>query len=484
MKFRYKVLIINIILLSIGIGTVGYFMIDKNVNLAIDSEIKNAIDENNMLQSAVEYELIGVANSDKISVTSTLNNVSAGVTSGMSANQSEVYIYYDNTLLYTNASHVTKQPENLINNATMGQKDYIISHENNEDYIYVTSYSRICDANLNIVNKRNITDVYNLIGQQIGYFRILLLIILLFCSTMMYIVSRLLTNPLEKLTKVSLAFGNGDYSVRSDVKTKDEVGKLSTTYNYMAQSVADHVDALEDMIKRQDQFVADFTHEIKTPMTTIIGYADTIRSRELSREKQIESASYIFSEGKRLESMSMKLFDLIYTKQHEINKKEFWVSQLMEEVSNSIEPALIAKNIKLETSYDNTKMIGDIDLLKSAFINLIDNARKASKQESSIIFKGEAYEDGYKISVKDCGTGISKEHISHITDAFYMIDKSRSRKEGGAGLGLSLASLIFKSHNADFNIDSTLGEGTCITLTFPEKNLCHIEEKEDDSYEE
>ena len=101
MKFRYKVLIINIILLSIGIGTVGYFMIDKNVNLAIDSEIKNAIDENNMLQSAVEYELIGVANSDKISVTSTLNNVSAGVTSGMSANQSEVYIYYDNTLLYT-----------------------------------------------------------------------------------------------------------------------------------------------------------------------------------------------------------------------------------------------------------------------------------------------------------------------------------------------------------------------------------------------
>ena len=99
MKFRYKVLIINIILLSIGIGTVGYFMIDKNVNLAIDSEIKNAIDENNMLQSAVEYELIGVANSDKISVTSTLNNVSAGVTSGMSANQSAVYIYYDNTLL-------------------------------------------------------------------------------------------------------------------------------------------------------------------------------------------------------------------------------------------------------------------------------------------------------------------------------------------------------------------------------------------------
>lgn len=471
MKFRYKVLIINIILLSIGIGTVGYFMIDKNVNLAIESEVKNAVDENNMLQSAVEYQLLGVANSGKMAVTSTLIEVSPNITAGMSANQSEVYIIYDNTQFYTNAEYKSEQPMKLIADATMGEKHYVITHENKRDFIYVTSCSQVSGCNLNVVNKRDISDAYDLIKQQIGYFRILLLIILLFCSSMMYIVSRLLTKPLEKLAEVSLAFGDGDYSVRSNIKSKDEVGELSNTYNYMAQSVSDHVDALEDMIKRQDQFVADFTHEIKTPMTTIIGYADTIRSRELSRENQIESASYIFSEGKRLETMSMKLFDLIYTKQHDLVKKKFWTGQLIEEVSNSIEPAVTAKNIKLETSFDNVSMIGDIDLLKSAFINLIDNARKASEAGSSIIFSGKLCDDGYKISVQDFGTGISEEHISHITDAFYMVDKSRSRKEGGAGLGLSLASLIFKNHNADFHIDSKLGEGTCITLTFPAENI-------------
>lgn len=467
MKFRYKVLIINIILLSIGIGTVGYFMIDKNVNLAIESEVKNAIDENNMLQSAVEYQLLGVANSGKLAVTATLLEVSGNITSGMSANQSDVYVIYDKTILYTNAKQKSSQPETLITDAVMGEKHYIFTHENNEDYIYVTSCSQVSGYNLNIVNRRNISDAYALIKQQVGYFRILLLIILLFCSSMMYIVSRLLTKPLETLAKVSVAFGDGDYTVRSNITSKDEVGELSTTYNYMAQAVSDHVDALEDMIKRQDQFVADFTHEIKTPMTTIIGYADTIRSRELSRENQIESASYIFSEGKRLEAMSMKLFDLIYTKQHELAKKNFWTGQLIEEVANSIEPAVTAKGIKLETSFDNVTMVGDIDLLKSAFINLIDNARKASKAGTSIIFSGKLCDEGYQISVQDFGTGISEEHISHITDAFYMVDKSRSRKEGGAGLGLSLASLIFKSHNANFHIDSKLGEGTCITLTFP-----------------
>ena len=83
----------------------------------------------------------------------------------------------------------------------------------------------------------------------------------------------------------------------------------------MAQAVSDHVDELNDMVHRREQFVADFTHEIKTPMTSIIGYADTMRSLELPREEQIMALGYIFSEGKRLESMSNKLFDLIYLRQ-------------------------------------------------------------------------------------------------------------------------------------------------------------------------
>lgn len=472
MKFRYKVLIINIILLSIGIGTVGFFMIDKNVRLAMDSQIKNAIDENNVLQSAVEYQLLGVANSGKIIITNTLTEVCPSITSGMSANQSEVYIIYNSLLVYTNAERQSEEPFHLTKDVELGEKQYILTHEDNRDYIYVTSCSRVSNANLHIVNRRDITDAYDLINKQSGYFRLLLCIILILCSSMMYIASRLLTTPLEKLNKVSLAFGNGDYSIRSDIHTQDEIGMLSDTYNQMAQSVEDHVDALEDMIKRQDQFVADFTHEIKTPMTTIIGYADTIRSRELSRENQIESASYIFSEGKRLEAMSFKLFDLIFAKQHEITKKEFWSGQLMESVANSMKPSLSRKEITLETTFENHRLLGDIDLLKSAFINLIDNARKASDTGSTIKFNGTLNESGYVISVQDFGTGISKEHISHITDAFYMVDKSRSRKEGGAGLGLSLACLIFKSHNACFAIESTLGVGTCISLTFPNDSVC------------
>lgn len=466
MKFRYKVLIINIILLSIGIGTVGYFMIDKNMSLALDAQIKNAIDENNMIQSAVEYQLLGVAGQSYVTINNTLKNASSNVIVGISANESDIYIIYNNSIVYTNSSTTSDYPAQLATNSILGEKQYIITDENNQHYIYSCSCSIISGAKLNIINKRNITETYNLMNNQLTYFRLVLILVVLACSIFMFIISILLTKPLERLKNVSDQFGKGDYSARAAVTTLDEVGELSNTYNQMAEAVEEHVEELQAMVERQDRFVADFTHEIKTPMTTIIGYADTIRSKELSRENQIMAASYIFSEGKRLETMSMKLFDLLYTKQQKLNIVPFSTKRLGDEIAESVSPSLEYKEIKFLVSVENATINGDIDLLKSSFINLIDNARKASAPGKEIHFLGSIKDNNYIFKVRDFGVGIPAEHLSKITDAFYMVDKSRSRKEGGAGLGLSLASLVFSSHNAKLDIESTPNVGTTFSITF------------------
>lgn len=468
MKFRYKVLLINIILLSIGIGIVGYFMIDHTMNLSMDTQIKTAIDENNLLQSSMEYQILSViATGSQTSITAKLNELAPSVALGVSANQSDVFLYYADKLLYQNTDSLSSYyPQTLYDAIGMGEKKYLLAKEDSGNYIYVCSCSVIGDNKLCVVNRKDITSVYLQMHQQLQYFFILLLATVLICSILMYLISRLLTKPLETLDRISKAFGKGDYAARAQVNTQDEVGDLAHTYNDMAQAVSEHIEALEDMIQRQDQFIADFTHEIKTPMTSIIGYADTLRSRELSREDQMLSASYIFHEGKRLEMMSRKLFDLIYTKQHEITKSRFWIGSLMDAVAESVEPALFKKHILLRTTYDQAYLDGDVELLRSAFINLIDNARKASEEGSEIRFTGTIEKNRYLIRVIDKGCGISKEHLAHITDAFYMVDKSRSRKEGGAGLGLSLASLIFRCHDAEFSIDSTIGAGTTIQISF------------------
>jgi signal transduction histidine kinase len=314
----------------------------------------------------------------------------------------------------------------------------------------------------------------SMINNNISLFRFFTVVILLVSGLIVYFTSMLLTRPLEKLNTVTDNFAQGSFTTRSDVATRDEIGLLSEKFNHMADSVEKHIGELSDMIHRRDQFVADFTHEIKTPMTTIIGYADTIRSVELSREEEVKAASYIFSEGKRLETMSSHLFDLIYLKDGKIPKALVSTQALAENVIETILPALDKSEITLESSFENANIICDSSLIKTVFINLLDNARKASSPGSKISFTGQILTDeignprSYLYVVEDHGIGIAPEDIDKLCDEFFMVDKSRSRKEGGAGLGMSIVSTILKEHDCVLKIDSELGVGTKMSVILPD----------------
>jgi signal transduction histidine kinase len=466
MKFRYKVLIINIILLSLALGLIGYLMIQKNFELALDTQIKNAVTLNNLTQSSVEYELLNVINTSSVQIKNELSDIGSRVDSGMLSQESSLYIQYGGIYQYSSDDLEALIPEELFSDLSLGSKQYILTQEDGIHYIYVTSISTVNNLNLYIISKQNISEAYLLMSQQIGYFKLLLLMILVFASLLMYIVSTLLTRPMEELNQVTDEFAGGNYCARTSVHTRDEIGLLAEKFNNMALSVSQHVEELNDMVKRREQFVADFTHEIKTPMTTIIGYADTLRSMDLDREEQILALDYIFSEGKRLEAMSMKLFDLIYLKQHEIEMSAVNTVSLGQEIEKIMTPALSKKGLPFSCRFDSALISGDKELLKTVFINLIDNARKASQEGSEILFTGESAKDSYIYTVTDHGCGMDQEAVKHICDEFYMVDKSRSRKEGGAGLGMSLALLILERHGAVLSIDSTPGVGTSMQITF------------------
>ena len=143
----------------------------------------------------------------------------------------------------------------------------------------------------------------------------------------------------------------------------------------------------------------------------------------------------------------------------------------MREVAESVTPILKRKKQKLVCEITDAWIKGDEQLLKSVFINIIDNARKASEDGSKIRFVAEKITEGVRILVQDFGVGISEEHLKRICDEFYMVDKSRSRQEGGAGLGLALAASIIESHGEKLEIESTVGHGTTMWVVFHEKNL-------------
>ena len=471
MKFKYKVLIVNIVVLSVSLGFTGYIMIQKNFRLALDTLIKNAVVENNLAQSSVEYDLLQVLNSDDSNINSELTKIGSRTDSGMISSNTTLFIHYDGSILYDKHKDQASIPASLLDFYTIGSKNYVISNENDGHYIYVTSCNKVNDSILQVITKRSIEDAYILMGEQINFFKLLLLSILFSGGVLIFILSSFLTKPLEMLNKVSDEMSGGNYKMRANIKSNDEIGNLAEKFNHMAASVDNHVNELQQQIRRREQFVADFTHEIKTPMTTIIGYSDTMRSIELPREDQVTFLNYIFSAGKRLEIMSQKLFELIYLNQHEIEKNPISTNALAKEIEEFISPALKAKEITLILDVENDVLLVNKDLLVAAFINFIDNARKASDEHSTILFSGKKEKDSYVFMVKDEGIGVSEEDLKKICDEFYMVDKSRSRKEGSAGLGLSLASLILNRHKADLKIESKVGVGTTIYVTFPKETL-------------
>lgn len=468
MKFRDKVLAGNLILLSVCLGFAGYLMIYRNFVLAQNSQLTGGIAGNNMVQSMVEYELLTRINSSEGQPEQYLPDIGARVAGNIHSGEMEFAIRYGNKLVYMTKEELDAVPEELFENLEVGGKNYQEKQQDKKHFIYVTSCSEVNDKQLNIITRSDADAAYDLMKQQTKYFRILSIGMLIATAAVLYVLCRYLTRPLEELNRVSEQIADGDYATKAAVNTSDEIGELAEKFNRMSDAVAAHMKALEDMIHQREQFVADFTHEIKTPMTAIIGYADTMRSMELPRQEQILALNYIFSEGQRLEVMSKKLFSLIYLNQHEIEKKPIHILDLVHETGRLMAPFLKKKNIELETEIADAVIEADKELFITALYNVIDNAKKASNENAKIKITGkiDETEQLYKLTVTDYGTGMSKEDAKHICDEFYMADKSRSRKEGGAGLGMSLVLLILKRHEAGLLVESETGQGTSVHMSF------------------
>lgn len=221
---------------------------------------------------------------------------------------------------------------------------------------------------------------------------------------------------------------------------------------------------LEDAADRREEFIGSFAHELKTPLTAIIGYADMLRSMDMTPKNRFTAAGYIFSEGKRLEALSLKLMDIIVAGKQGADLKRFDAPYFIREVAAVTVPSLASDGMSLEMRWEPGEVEVEPDLFKTLMINLIDNARKASRKGQTVEFYGKSEDGGYAFYVKDYGRGMRKEDISKITEPFYMIDKSRSRSQNGAGLGLALCHRIAGIHGTELEYDSEETQGTTVRI--------------------
>lgn len=281
----------------------------------------------------------------------------------------------------------------------------------------------------------------------------------------LYLLLRRTMKPLGSLSDSAKQIAAGAYEERAAVSGNDEVGLLAQDFNLMANAVQEKINALAESEQRKTMFMADFSHELKTPLTAISGYAQTLRTVKLSEEDKEEALGYIYSESKRLDRLAKKMMRLMQLDRTEsLQMLPVDNQKLLNAVLATCQPAARKKGITLQIEDCGGTVQGDLDLLHDALCNLTDNAVKASKQGQTVRLSAE--QD--LLTVTDEGCGIPQEEIKNLTEPFYMVGKSRSRQSGSAGLGLSLVKQIMQLHGANLEIESTLGKGTQTHLRFSE----------------
>ena len=435
----------------------GSLMVSKSLNKSVEHEVDNCVEKYNMFLNSFQTNLI-IATKSRMADEELVKNVTL-LTRG--DNETNV------TVMLGNIEVVNDLPEGI----TYGnpEKD-VVKYDiaDMHDKVYVICYSSFIKRNApyTCVSAYDITQLIEENNRQRHGYYMIYVFVLIGATLFTLFFSIHLTKPIRHLSEAGKAISEGDYGHEITVISNDELGELTHTFNTMSRTIRDRMDDLELSVKQKEDFIAAFAHETKSPMTSIIGYADLIYQNKLSPEDTREAASVIMNEGMRLQALSEKLMDIVSLKESGITKEEINTSEMMDDLKATITPKTEHKNVTVSYHTDDCYINVDYDLFKTVVMNLIDNSIKAGADKIGL--QGtEEKEKSYILTISDNGIGIPEDELERVKDAFYMVDKSRSRNEHGAGLGLSLADSIMKLHDGSIEIESTLNVGTKIKLILP-----------------
>ncbi len=281
-------------------------------------------------------------------------------------------------------------------------------------------------------------------------------------AAVLYFVLRKLSRPLENLQKTTECIEAGDLSISADESGRDEFALLAHSFNSMIGTIKDQMTALEENAERKQMLVDNMAHELRTPLTVIRGYAEYLERAAVSEEERISASRYIVSEAERLTKMSEILLDTAYIRENPPEMAEVSLDEVLRGTAERLAPKAKEKKVEILCETEEMTLTGNALLLSMMFDNLADNAIKACREGGRVILKCAAG----TASVEDNGKGMSADELLHITEPFFRTDKSRSRAEGGAGLGLALCKNIAEAHGTKLRFESKIGEGTKIFIDF------------------
>jgi signal transduction histidine kinase len=336
-------------------------------------------------------------------------------------------------------------------------------------WLYVSSLITLENRTYTLVTVHDVSTIYDLLNDQIKLFADLMLGLALAAATVLLIIAIYLTRPIAVLRRYTSRFSRGEYNIRLAVGGRDELSALGHDFNNMAEAVENNIQSLKRMNDERTRFIDNLTHEIKSPLTSIIGFADLLRQApNISDDERKRQADFIYREGRQLEHIARLLMELTLLGRSDFDFDIVDLHDLLEETYLLSKPTMEKYQVRLALDNQHGLVRVNLELFRSLISNLVENAAKASSPGQTILLSAEKDEEGaMRILVKDEGCGIPEHELEKIMQPFYVLDKARTRKAGGAGLGLALCEEIIRVHNARINIESKLEQGTTVSVLFP-----------------
>lgn len=311
-----------------------------------------------------------------------------------------------------------------------------------------------------------VTQSISEVALTLGTFRQVLVIIipiaLVLAGIFGYLLAKRYLRPIQVMASTVREIEEHNLDKRLEVHSSDELGYLASTFNRMLKR-------LEDAFHREKQFTADASHELRTPLSVIQGEATLALSKDRSVDEYRKSIEDIYQETERMSSILKRL---LFLARHEGSKKpEFEtinLTELLDELISDMEILCEDKSISCQLhATDDVLVKGDRVILRELFYNLIENAIRYTPKGGEISINLSTRDGEACVAVIDNGIGIPEEHFEHIFKRFYRVDKSRSRSEGGAGLGLSICQRIVEIHGGAIEVESKVGKGSTFIVLLP-----------------
>ena len=470
MKLWQKVFLYTLILVMLAVSMTSILLLKNSFSFALNQKKQSVYSEHEFLVTSFKSMMITERLKENAIVLEEkkmkkfMENTFGKNTEGSGI----LFKNAQNEQVYANRD--MDPPEELTEAVRSTGKSYMQVEGNR---LYTASSESMEGRTYYVVTENDISDVMEIHENMLWQIQVISMVCAMVIALILLVVVKMLLHPLKKINEGTRAIAQGSYQKRIPERGKDELSELACNMNCMAEAVETNVRALEHVAEDRKHFIDNLSHEMKTPLTSILGFSDLLQiKKDITEERRIEYAGIIKAEATRMRTLSGKLMELITVGETNLDWQQEDMQKLFLEIGTSLKVITEKRKMELVCESEPGTLRADRELMKSLLYNLVDNAVKASVEGGCIQVTGRFVGEQFQIRVSDQGVGIPQEEIEKITQAFYMVDKVRGWANGGAGLGLALCQEIVSLHQGTMKFESRSGEGTQVLISMKGGREC------------